>query len=155
MSVALLSLISTWLFFFEYFPPFRRVHFPFDIEGFHYPLWNYAFHSLRAGRFPLWDPSMYCGSPFAGNIQAALFYPPTWLLFAVNAGHRLIAYVWVEALVAAHIWLAFFLAWLWLRRRFSLLTSVLAAAVYAFSGNTLYQIQHAGMIMGYAWVPLA
>jgi hypothetical protein len=155
LSVALVSLVCTWLFFFEYFPPFRRVHFPFDIEGFHYPLWNYAFHALRAGRFPLWDPSMYCGSPFAANIQAALFYPPSWLLFAVNAGHRLIAYVWVEALVAAHLWLAFFLAWLWLRRRFSFLASVLAAAVYGFSGCMLYQIQHAGMIMGYAWAPLA
>jgi hypothetical protein len=153
--VAVVSLVCTWAFFLGYFPPFRRIHFPYDVEGFHYPLWDYAFRSLQSGRFPLWDPSMYCGIPFAANIQAALFYPATWLLFAVNAGRPLVAYGWVEAMVAAHLWLAFFLAWLWLRRRFSLLPSLLGAAVYAFSGNTLYQIQHAGEIMGYAWVPLA
>ena len=29
---------------------------------------------IRHARFPLWDPCV-CGIPFAGNIQAALFYP--------------------------------------------------------------------------------
>ncbi len=151
----MLSLAATWLFFIEYLPPFKRVHFPFDIEGFHYPLLDYAFRSLREGRLPLWDPSIYCGIPLAANIQAALFYPPHWLLFLMDARRRVLPYTHFEALVAAHIWLAFFLAYLWLRGRFSMLTSVLAAAVYGFSGYALSQIQHAGVIEGYAWAPLA
>ena len=84
LSVGLLSFAATWLFFIEYLPPFKRVHFPFDIEGFHYPLLDYAFRSLREGRLPLWEPSMYCGIPLAANIQAALFYPPHWLLSLIH-----------------------------------------------------------------------
>src|SRR6266851_4611209 len=84
--VAGLSFAFTYLFFFEYLPPFRRVHIPYDLQGFHYPLAEYAFQAIRHGRFPEWDPTLYCGLSFAGNIQAALFYPPTWLLFAANIG---------------------------------------------------------------------
>jgi hypothetical protein len=56
LSAALLSLAAGWAFFYEYLPPFKRAHFPYDIEGFHFPLLDYAFRSLREGRFPLWDP---------------------------------------------------------------------------------------------------
>jgi hypothetical protein len=52
--------LFTWLFFFEYSPPVRWVHIPYDLNGFHYPLADYAFQSQRHGRFPLWDPTIYC-----------------------------------------------------------------------------------------------
>ena len=90
--VAFASLLFTYLFFFEYLPPVRSVHIPFDLRGFHYPLAEYAFQSLRQGRFPLWDPTIYCGLSFVGNIQAALFYPPTWLMFIVNIGRERLSY---------------------------------------------------------------
>ena len=82
LTVALSSLLSTYLFFFEYLRPFRRVRITGDLEDFHYPLADYAFQALKHGRFPLWDPSTYCGMGFISNVQAALFYPPTWLMFA-------------------------------------------------------------------------
>jgi len=76
-TVAALSLVFTYLFFLDYLPPFKRVHVPYDLHGFHYPLADYAFQSLRNGQFPEWDPALYCGITFVGNVQAALFYPPT------------------------------------------------------------------------------
>ncbi len=79
-----LSLAFTYAFFFEYLPPLKWVRIPFDLESFHYPLIDYAFRALQEGRFPEWDPSIYCGLSFAGNVQAALFYPPTWLVFAAD-----------------------------------------------------------------------
>ena len=82
--VAALSFIFTYLFFIEYLSPLRQVHIPYDLQGFHYPLVDYAFQALKDGRFPEWDWTIYCGQSFVGNIQAALFYPPTWLLFAAN-----------------------------------------------------------------------
>ena len=57
------TLVFTWLFFAEYLSPFRRVHIPYDLEGYHYPLVDYAFQSLRQGRFPQWDWSAWCGAP--------------------------------------------------------------------------------------------
>ena len=73
--VATLAAALTYLFWFEYLPPFNRIHLHSDIEGYHWPLLVAALEAIRHGRFPLWDASIYCGIPFSGNIQAALFYP--------------------------------------------------------------------------------
>src|SRR5215813_15398376 len=72
--IAALSLLVTAGFFYEYLPPFKRVHLFSDIEVYHYPLQRYAFQALKEGRLPQWDSSMYCGIPFAANLQAAPFY---------------------------------------------------------------------------------
>jgi hypothetical protein len=153
--VALLSLAATWLFFFEYLPPFKRVHLPYDMEGFHYPLLHYAARSFAEGRFPEWDPSIYCGLTYAGNLQAGLFYPPNWPLLTFGALRGGFPFLALEVLVLAHIWLAFFLAYLWLRgRAHDPLPAALGAAVYAYSGYLLSQIQHYGVIAASAWLPL-
>ena len=75
--VAAISLAFTYLFFFEYLPPFRRVSLPYDLKAFHYTLADYAFQALRHGTIPKWDATVFCGLSFVGNPQAALFYPPT------------------------------------------------------------------------------
>lgn len=153
--VAAVSFIVNYLFFYEYLPPFKRVHIPFDLDGFHFPLVDYAFRSLRQGRFPEWDPSIYCGLSFVGNIQAALFYPITWVLFAANLGRERVLYVSLEILVILHVWLAFLLCFLWLRwKGLLLLPSVFGGAVLAYSGYMLMQLQHQGVVIGYAWMPL-
>jgi hypothetical protein len=153
--VAAASLIFTYLFFAEYLSPLRRVHIPWDLQGYHYPLAGYAFQALKEGRFPQWDPTMYCGMSFVGNIQAALFYPPTWLMFAANWSHTRLSYQSLQVLTLAHVWLAFFLCYLWLRgKRLCDVACVLGAAVFAFSGYMCLQLQHFGLIAGYAWLPL-
>jgi len=153
--VAALSLAATCLFFYEYLPPLKRVHFAYDIHGYHYPLLDYAFRALSAGRFPEWEPAMYCGLSFVGNVQAALFYPPNWLLFAVNWGRERMSFLSLEVLVILHFWLALFLCWLWLRgRRLGGLACVLGAAVFAYSGYMVSQVEHVGVVTGYAWLPL-
>lgn len=154
-TVGALSLLFTYVFFLEYLPPFRRVRIPYDLEGFHYPLADYAFQSLRAGRFPEWDPTMYCGLSFVGNSQAALFYPPIWLVFAANFGRQVLSYQSLEDLVFAHIWLAFLLCYVWLRHQgLTALPGVLGASVFAYSGFMVAQLQHLGLIAGYTWMPL-
>jgi hypothetical protein len=154
-TVAVLSFAFTYLFFMEYLPPFERVHIPYDLQGFHYPLADYAFQALRHGRFPEWDPTIYCGLSFAGNSQAALFYPPTWLLFAANIGRPALTYQSMQVLVFAHVWLAFLLCYVWLRnKKLAELASILGAAVFAYSGYMLNQLQHLGLVAGIAWMPL-
>ena len=152
----LASLAFTWLFFAEYLSPLRRVHIPYDLEGYHYPLLDYAFRSLRQGHFPHWDWSTYSGMPFAGNVQAALFYPPMWLLFLVNFANEHLSYQSLQTFQFAHVWLGAVLCYLWLKRRghgdFAALAS---AQVFAFSGYCCTQLQHLGLIAGFAWFPLA
>ncbi len=145
----------TYAFFFEYLPPFSTLNIPFDLHGYHYSLLNYAFQSLKLGTFPQWDPTEYSGMSLAGNIQAELFYPPAWLLFAANAGREFMSYATLEIFLIAHVWLAFVLCYVWLRRRsLQPLACSFGAGVFAFSGYVCTQLQHLGLIAGYAWFPL-
>jgi hypothetical protein len=154
-AVAVASLLFTYAFFFEYLPPFRWVHVTYDLHGYHLPLLDSAFQSLWQGRFPLWDSAIYCGISLAGNLQAGLFYPPNWLVFAASIGRRQLAYWPLEALVFAHVWLAFVLCYRWLRaRRLDQLPSAFGAGVFAFSGYLMINLQHFGVVCGYAWMPL-
>lgn len=153
---ALLTAIATAAFFVEYLPGVERVHLFSDIEIYHYPLARYAFDALKAGRIPQWDPSMYCGIPFAGNIQAALLYPPSWLLFAASWTRDFLPFQALQCFAFAHVGLAFLLCYLWLRRKsLEALPSALGAAVYAFGGYMMWQIVHLGVVTAMAWMPLA
>lgn len=153
--VCLLALAATYLFFHAYLSPFRKVHIPFDLDGYHYPLADYAFQELRQGRFPLWDAAIYCGQTFAGNVQAALFYPGTWLMFAANWFRSRLTYQGMQMFEIAHVWLAVVFCYFWFARRLHPLASALAASVFAFSGYTCLQLQHMGLVVGFAWYPLA
>ncbi len=153
--VAALSFVFTYLFFIEYLSPLRKVHIPYDLQGYHYPLVDYAFHALKGGHFPEWDWTIYCGQSFAGNIQAALFYPPTWLLFAANIARPHVSYQSLQVFELAHVWLAFVLCFVWLRgRRLEPLACLFGAGIFAYSGYMLLQLQHEGLIAGYTWFPL-
>lgn len=153
--VALGSLLFTYLFFIEYLSPFRNIHVPFDLQGYHYTLADYAFQSLSDGHFPEWDSSIYSGVSFVANAQAALFYPPTWIMLAANWGRDRLSYQSLEILLIAHVWVAFLLCFLWLRgRKLTDLAALMGAGVFAFSGYVCLQLQHFGLVGGYAWFPL-
>ncbi len=154
-TAAALSFFCTYLFFIEYLPPLQRAHIPYDLEGFHYPLFDYTFQALRQGRFPQWDPTIYCGLSFAGNVQAALFYPPAWLMFVLSAGRDHVAFAALETVVFLHVWLGFVLCYGWLKANgLRALPSAIGAAAFAFSGYMMLQLQHFGVVAGYAWMPL-
>ena len=155
--VAALSLLFTALFFIEYTPVLPRMRIPYDLEGFHYPLADYAFRALKQGRFPQWDPTTYCGLSFADNAQTAIYYPPMWLMFALKWGSAKLSYRALEYLALAHVWLAFVLCYAWLhgRRKLHWLASILGAGGFAFGGYMMEQLQHLGLLAAYAWLPLA
>ena len=153
--VAVASFCFTYLFFAEYLPPLNWVHIPYDLEGYHFSLTDSAFQAVSQGRFPEWDAATYSGMSFVGNIQAALFYPPTWLLFAANLGNQTLSYRSLEIFVLLHVWLGFLLSYLWLRgRQLDDLACLLGAGVFAFSGYMCLQLQHLGLVVAYSWFPL-
>ncbi len=149
------SFAAVYLFFLEYLWPLRRVHLFSDIEGYHWPLLSYAYQSLREGRFPQWDPSIYCGVSFVGNPQAALFYPPNWLLFAMTWPRRAISFVTLEFVDALHFWAALLLVYVWFRDRGNrVVTALVCGLGYAFGGYAVGDIQHLGATNAYTWFPL-
>lgn len=156
LTAALGGLVFTWLFFLHYLPPFKRFSVPYDLPGYFFSLHDYAFRALKAGRLPEWDPYIYCGLSFAGNVQASLFYPPLWAGFLASLGHARLPYLAVEIVVFAHVWLAWLLAFLWLRGRgLRAEAAMLGAAAFAFSGYMMIHLQHFGIACGMAWAPLA
>jgi len=155
LLVAALALLATWAFFYEYIPPFKRVHVYSDIEGYHYPLQRYAFQALKQGRLPQWDPSIYCGITFVGNIQAALLYPPSWIMYAASWGYRRIPFKALEDFAFLHMWLAFLLCYFWFRSRgLDRMAAILGACVFAYGGYMVSQCIHLGVVTGLAWMPL-
>ncbi|GIU80402.1 MAG: hypothetical protein KatS3mg005_3640 [Bryobacteraceae bacterium] len=156
LAAALGGLAFTWLYFLHYLPPFQRFSVPYDLPGYFYSLHDYAFRSLKAWRVPEWDPYIYCGLSFAGNVQASLFYPPLWAAFAASAGYARLPYLAVEIAVFAHVWLAWLLGYQWLRSRgLRAEAAMLGGAAFAFSGYMMIHLQHFGIACGMAWVPLA
>ena len=148
-------MVCTYAFFYEYLPPVRRVHIPYDLEGYHLPLADYAFQQLKQGRWPQWDPSIYSGMSFASNVQSALYYPGTWLMFLMTWGRERLSYQSLEDLNLLHVPLAFTLCFLWLRgRKLTDMAAALGAAVFAYSGFLCVQLQHFGQTVAYAWMPL-
>jgi hypothetical protein len=74
-----------------------------DLVSFLWPTYSYAAQSLRAGRVPLWNPTLYSGAPFAADNQSGLFYPPNLLIFLTWPG---LPYQALEWLVVGHVWWA-------------------------------------------------
>lgn len=156
LALATISLCATWLVFLEYLPPVQKVSIHSDLAGYHYPLLNFAYQELREGRFPAWDPVMYCGLSFAGMIQEGLFYPPNWLLFLTAPLTKGLLQKHLEALVMLHLWAGFLFCFGWLNGRVrDRLAAFAGASAFALGGMPLAQIQHMGVVCCYAWTPLA
>ncbi|MBM3796632.1 MAG: hypothetical protein FJW31_21830 [Acidobacteria bacterium] len=129
---------------------------PNDLPGYHLPLSTHIVESLRAGRFPLWDNTTYCGFPFYANVQTQLFYPGAWPFFA--AGWALGAERMLDVLewqVALHVWLGEVTAFLLARRGLGATVPValLGATVFQLGGFFASQAQHVGVVSTAAWLP--
>jgi hypothetical protein len=154
-KILLLALAFTWIFFFEYMPPVRWVHIPFDLEGYHFPLFDYAFHQVTQFRLPQWDPLTYSGISFIANVQTGLFYPGTWIMFLAKWGRERLSYQALQDLTLVHVAVAFTLCYWWLaKKRLKPLAALLGAGVFAYSGYMCTQLQHFGLIVSYTWMPL-
>ncbi len=157
LGVLLVSALLTAGHFYEYFGRRTTVHIPFDLSGYHYPLLSAAFLSFKSGHFPFWDASIYCGIPFAGNIQAAVFYPMTWIALFLYRGKENLPYEAAQLLAVSHFAIAASLCYLWLRAGLKLrpVACAIGALIYAFSGYLSTQINHLGLVSCYTWLPLA
>lgn len=89
----------------------------------------------RSFEFPLWDPHLWCGQPFLGEIVGAA-YPVNWMLFLAHPSRNnpvsLSALNWYFLLL--HFLGALFAYWLCLDLGLSRLASLLGGFVYSFAG---------------------
>jgi hypothetical protein len=130
--------------------------FPFDYEGYHYPLLHYIGHEIAKWHFPIYDPYVYSGLPLYLNTQAALYYPIHLLYFAALALFKIeVTHYLINLLGVFHFALGGIFFY-YLARHFGIrpLLSASGAILYSFNGHILAQSQHMGVIETFAWLPL-
>jgi len=112
---------------------------------------EFAFSQLRHGNLPLWNPHIYCGTPFLGGFQSGLLYPLNFgylflpLAKAINFG------------IALHVFLAGFFMCLWAKRRgLSFLACLFCGALWMFCGEHFLHVMagHLDRLIATAWIPL-
>ncbi len=118
----------------------------------HFVAWRqFAFDQLHNGHLALWNPHYLCGTPFLGNFESALLYPPNWLYlafplaFAINLG------------IILHVFLAGFFTYLWANYRgLHFLSSFVAGTVFMFGGAYFLHLYagHLPNLCTMVWAPL-
>lgn len=144
-----LLLILTIAFFWE--PIVRDVTFYFrDLFHWCYPAKIFYVEELRSGRFPLWNPYQYLGTPYAANISMSVFYPLNILFFLLP----------FQVAFKYHIIIHYFLFasfnYLFLRGglRLSSFASLLASLALAFSGYVVFLHSQSIFLQSAIWLPL-
>ena len=126
-------------------------HISGDTSQFFFAMRDFGASEIRAGRLPLWNPYLMSGTPFAGNFQSALFYPPNAICLVLPVADA------ADVDYTLHTFLAALFIFMWARRRgVSRPGSVLAGAIAVF-GSPFFLRMLGGqltMVDAMAWAPL-
>jgi len=122
-----------------------------DITYAYLPWLRYFVESVRNGIFPLWNPYVFAGAPFAANPQTTLFHPATWPALWVGPERAF------GLSIALHTWIAALGMYGWLRAIGATRVGAFFASIaYALSGFMSARIWagHYGPVLGAAWLPV-
>jgi hypothetical protein len=127
-----------------------------DLASFLYPVYHYAARSLKRGIIPLWNPYLYGGAPFVGDIQSGLFYPVNLLVFLLVLE---LTYPVMELMAVSHFFLAGAFMYLCLRylepqTQMNRLAALGGAIAFMFSDLFITHFGNLNMIAVAAWLPL-
>lgn len=108
----------------------------------------FALETLRSGFLPLWNPLVGMGAPLLANYQAALFYPPNWVLWAFDPA------IGSTLLVALHLaWASIGMARLARRLGMSALGQAVAGMAFGLSGYLVARAGFFSINAAAAWLP--
>lgn len=152
VGLVLLPFAFHWKLF--AFDPEERKIFRGDFLNQHFAWKSYALSRVAAGELPLWNPHVLGGVALHANPQAAIFYPPTYLLLPFQ-GDGKVSYIALEAYQLLHQAFAGLGMWL-LMRSFGVsnLGAFFAALVFTFTGFFTTPGHHAIVITA-SWIPWA
>jgi hypothetical protein len=118
-----------------------------DIGLYFLPMQGFLKQNLSAGRLPLWNPLILCGTPYAGNPQTWPLYPVTALLPFVSPTQ------FINLTVALHVWIAGLGTYAFARRALGVGPALLAAITFMFGGQLVSKEQFPNMVQAAAWLP--
>ncbi|MGQ9586558.1 MAG: YfhO family protein [Anaerolineae bacterium] len=135
-----------------------------DLVSFLYPVYRFVASELHAGRIPLWNPYLYGGAPFIGDVQAGTFYPVNLLVSLLLPPD--FPYTRMEWLSAFHFFVAgvnMYVCLRWLPgtpapgengRPVRRLAALAGAVAFMFSDLFLTHFGNLNLIAVFAWFPL-
>lgn len=127
-----------------------------DLLSFLFPTYRFAAAELSQGRLPLWNPTLYGGAPFIGDIQAGFLYLPNLLLFLTNPAFPYTALQWLSAghLYWAGLGMYVLLRTLrWPTHSVSRPAALFAAVAFAFADPLLIHFGNLNLIAVLSWTP--
>ncbi|UCG23015.1 MAG: YfhO family protein [Chloroflexota bacterium] len=115
-----------------------------------YPYWEAAAEALKAGRVPLWNPSLFMGVPFLANSQVGFLYPLNWPFWLALPTPYAVSFS-----IMTHLLLAGAGVYLMGRRCLTLNrpAALLAAILFSLGGYLTAQAEHINQVQGMAWLP--
>ncbi len=127
-----------------------------DLVSFLFPTYRFAAVELSQGRMPLWNPTLYGGAPFIGDIQAGFLYLPNLLLFLAAPAFPYETLQWFS--VAHLFWAGLGMYALmrtlrWPLRPVSRPAALFAALVFAFADPLLIHFGNLNLIAVLSWAP--
>jgi predicted membrane protein len=128
-----------------------------DLVSFLFPTYRFAARQLSQGVLPLWNPHLYGGAPFIGDIQAGFLYPPNLLLFLLNPNFD---YKVMQWLAIGHLFWAGLGIYVLLRtlrwenfRPLSRAAALFGAVAFQFSDPLLIHLGNLNLIAVLSWLP--
>ncbi len=132
----------------ELFPDIRGARVPLlDVIQQYYPWRHFYKESILSGTIPLWNPYMFCGTPFLGNGISGVFYPlgVMFLLFDLPS-----AFGWYALL---HLMFAGTGLYAFARLHLSPLASFVGALTFQFSGFLMAWLAYTPVLGSAVWLP--
>jgi hypothetical protein len=149
-QITLFGLALALVLFIFYFPFLAKQQsfYATDITYYFEPLTNFMANSIRAGRFPAWNPYSYCGMSQVAVPSPGIFYPPNWLFFNLSFNQALAASMILHQLIAgcACFLLIISLGW-------GSLAAVCAGLIFALNGYMFSLQPNFTLVAGAAWLP--
>ena len=111
-------------------------------------------NSIRQGHLPLWDPYVFAGRPFAGEMQPMAWYPPQ-LLFALvpmNRNGLISTRFYHEYLALTHLLCAYFMFALLRELQRSRFAAFVAACAFSL-GGLLVRMMWPMYVASCIWLP--
>ena len=102
-----------------------------------YPWADFFRQSIHSGKFPLWNPYNYLGTPFFANPQTALLFPLSWLhvIFPLRYSFTLLFLIKLAAVLLG--------MFAWLRsRRLPPEAALLGAVIFGLSMHTVVSLPY-------------
>jgi hypothetical protein len=127
-----------------------------DLVSFLFPTYRFAARELAQGSLPLWNPHLYGGAPFIGDIQAGFLYPPNLALFLLLPDFD---YPWMQWLVIGHLYWAGLGMYVLARtlrfgeRAVMRPAALFAGIAFALSDPLLIHLGNLNLIAVLSWLP--